>query len=530
MHESLEQRPLNWEHYWALALRRRWWLMGPFFGLGLLAFLAALLWPQLYRSEALVLVEQQKVPEQYVMPNVVTDPQDRLQSMTQQILSRTRLRRLIEQFNLYPRERARMTMDEVIDLMRDRIRIELVRAPGRPAELTAFRIYYSADNARVAQQITNELTSLFIEENLQARTQQSAGTTSFLESQLEKARKELAEQEERQRQYKLRFLGQLPEQQQSNLQILGSLEAQMRASTTALERAEQQKVYLESMDAEYGALRQSLQQTQAAAAGAAASAAPPAQEATVHDLRRQLTDLETKYTPKHPDVVKLRDELERWEGLKKQAQGESAAGSPERAATVTAADTAAIEVQSRLKAVGVEIASHNKDVDELRQRIRQFQSRLEMAPVREQQLAEVTRSYENSRQYYQSLLQKKLQSELATNLEKRQQGEQFRILDPASLPQKPSRPDRLQITLFGWLLGLCLGVVLTAAREITDNSVRGEEELQQAVRLLVLVRIPLLRTEEQERRWQLRRRLEAAGVGLLLLLAASTGLYTYLAS
>jgi succinoglycan biosynthesis transport protein ExoP len=157
MEDNFETSPIRWQDYWAMAVRRRWWVMAPLFIFGFAAFGVAHFWPEKYRSEALILVEQQKVPELYVTPNVVTDLQDRLQSMTQQILSRTRLRKLIEQFNLYPDSRPHTNIDEVVDKMRTDIRIELVEAPRRQDELTAFRISFLYSSARVAQQITNEL-------------------------------------------------------------------------------------------------------------------------------------------------------------------------------------------------------------------------------------------------------------------------------------------------------------------------------------------------------------------------------------
>ena len=245
--DSFETSPVRWQDYWAMVMRRRWWVMAPLFFCGFVAFGAAHFWPEKYRSEALILVEQQKVPELYVTPNVVTNLQNRLQSMTQQILSRSRLQKLIEQFNLYPDARQHANIDEVVDQMRKDIRIELVQAPQRQDELTAFRISFLYSNARVAQQITNELTTLFIDENLQSRGQQSVGTTSFLESQLEHARQDLSQQEQHLREYKIRFIGELPEQQQSMLQMLGALQSQLEANSGAIERAQQERIYLESM-------------------------------------------------------------------------------------------------------------------------------------------------------------------------------------------------------------------------------------------------------------------------------------------
>ena len=523
MEGSFEFNELTWRDYWAMAVRRRWWLMGPTFLLGLLGVAAAHIWPELYRSEALILVEQQIVPQQYVVPNVNTSLQDRIQSMTQQILSRSRLRRLIEQYNLYTRERTRKTIDEVIDKMRERVHLELVESPGRPGELTAFRISFTSGSPRIAQQITNELTSLFIEQNLEERTQQSVSTTNFLANQLDEGRKDLAEQEEKLRGFKSRYLGQLPEQQQTNLQILSSLEAQLQASVNALERDEQERIYLESVRAGYQAMERTL----------GASGPPPqsSPEAVLRDLRKQLTELEAKYTPHHPDILKLKQEIAHWEALEQRSQaktGGSEASEGNRSGASAGADPSAIEVESRLKALALQINNHQRDIDLLRQRIREAQARLNLAPLREQQLSEITRNYENSRDYYKSLLQKKMQSELATNLEKRQQGEQFRIIDPASLPRKPAEPNRVQIVVVGWLLGLCSGVGLAALREVTDDRLRSETDVIRSTKLLVLVRLPVLRTPREEALLPWFRTLEAAGVTLLALISIGAGVYTCL--
>ncbi len=526
MDDPFEPKEVSFQDYWAILVRQRWWLMGPLFLSGLLAFAVAHGWPERYRSEALILVEQQKVPELYVTPNVVTDLQDRLQSMTQQILSRTRLQKLIEQFNLYPGQRAHTTMDEVIDKMRADIRIELVQAPRRQADLTAFRIFYSAENPHVAQKVTNQLTSLFIEENLQTRGQLSVSTTNFLQNQLEQARKELAEQEQQLRVYKIRYLGELPEQQQSILQMLSSLEAQRHANTTALDRAEQQKIYLESLRAEYRAMQQSLGGKDGSVSGSPIVVA----QAVLRDLRKQLTDLEAKYTSEHPDVDKLKDQIAEWTARQKGLETEpvgTPGGDTQGAAATPVREPAVAEIDSRLKATQAEIENYKRGIKELQSRIATFQSRLNLTPLREQQLAEVTRNYENSRQNYQSLLQKKLQSELATNLEKRQQGEQFRIIDPPNLPLKPSEPNRLQFVLVGWVVGLCVGLGLTAIREIANDTVHNEREISDCTKVPVLVRVPVLRSRGEVVRRLLGRTLEAGGVALLVLLSVAMGIYTY---
>jgi capsular polysaccharide biosynthesis protein len=190
-------------------------------------------------------------------------------------------------------------------------------------------------------------------------------------------------------------------------------------------------------------------------------------------------------------------------------------------------DPALAEIESRLKSIDLEVRDHEKETDAIRTRIREVQSHLSLTPLREQEFAEITRAYENSREYYQSLLHKKLQSELATNLEKRQQGEQFRILDPASLAHKPSEPSPLEIIFLGWALGLCGGIGLTAARERSDETLRGEWDVAE---FPVVVRIPTLRTAREQVRLRWYRGFEAAGVTLLMVLSAGVGVLTYLQS
>ncbi len=485
--DTFDTTPVHWQDYWAMVVRRRWWVMAPLFIFGFVAFGVGHFWPEKYRSEGLILVEQQKVPELYVTPNVVTDLQDRLQSMTQQILSRTRLQKLIEQFNLYPDPRQHVNIEEVADKMRADIRIELVEAPRRQDELTAFRISFLYGSARVAQQVTSELTSLFIDENLQSRGQQSVGTTSFLENQLEQARQDLA-----------------------------------------IERAEQERIYLESMQSEY----LTLQDSAVSADGNPAASPLAAADATIRDLRKQLTDLEAKYTTRHPDVEKLRDQIADWEKSRKQSEQKTDSASTKDDSvntTPTSKSLPLAEIESRLKVNKAEIGDYQESAKKLRGRIDDLESRLNLTPLREQQLAEVNRNYENSRLNYQSLLQKKMQSELATNLEKRQQGEQFRIIDPPNLPLKPSEPNRLEIITIGWVLGLCIGLGLTAMKEMTDEAIHNERALVESVPIPVLVHVPVLNSRRERVRMHLARLTEAAATVFLLAVSVVMGIYTYLA-
>ena len=329
------------------------------------------------------------------------------------------------------------------------------------------------------------------------------------------------------REYKIRFIGELPEQKQTMLQTLGSLQSQLDANTAAIERAEQQRIYLESMRSEY----QAMQESHGSVDGNAVPSPIAVADAAIRDLQKQLTDLEAKYTSRHPDVDKVRDQIAGWEQSRKQLEQK-----PERAPSAEASETATpspqgpalAEVESRLKATKAEIENYQTEAKKLRARMDDLESRLNLTPLREQQLAEVTRNYDNSRQNYQSLLQKKLQSELATNLEKRQQGEQFRIIDPPNLPLKPSEPNRLEIVTIGWALGLCVGLGLTALLEMTDETVHNERNLLEFVSIPVLVHVPVIRSLRERIRTRLFRVCEAMATMLLLGVSVGIGIYTYL--
>jgi succinoglycan biosynthesis transport protein ExoP len=499
-----------------VALRRRWFFLGPLFGIGLLGFSGAQFVPLEYRSESFIIVDQQKVPEQYVTPNVLITLQRRLDSMTQQILSRSRLQRFIEDFGLYARDRQKKPMDDVIDAMRKKINIELVQAPGRNKEdLTGFRIHFTGQDPYLAQRVTGELTSLFIEQNVRDRTQQSMGTTAFLETELEQARKELADVEERVRLYKLQHLGQLPEQQQSNLQILSSLQAQLQANTAGLDRAEQQRTYLESMRSQYEAARGLQRPTEEP--GATASAAPttsslPLAEATLADLWKRLNEASAKFTERHPEVMRLKKEVADWEATIQRLRSER---------------MPLAEMDSKLKALQTEIENGKRDGADIRNRIRDVQNRLNMTPVREQELAGVTRQYESARTQYQSLLQKKMGSELASNLEQRQGGEQFRLLDPASLPKRPE-PGRLKIILVGWALGAGLGIALVVLKEFMDTTIHRDSDLEARDLIDVLIRIPTLTTANDQRQQKFRRTVEIVALTLVTLISLGTVAHTIL--
>ncbi|HWR37603.1 MAG TPA: XrtA system polysaccharide chain length determinant [Clostridia bacterium] len=511
-------KELGLSDIWAVAVRRRWWLLVPAFLVWTVVFGVSWFVPSEYKSETVILVEQQKVPEQYVVPNVSSDMQQRLQSMTQQILSRTRLLKIIEDFKLYPSLRGRKAPDELVDRMREDISIELVRA-GNRNDLTAFKIYYSASNPLVAQQVTNQLTTLFIDENLRAREQQSQGTTDFLERQVDSARQNLEQQEARLRDFKLRYLGQLPAQLQPNVQILSGLQGQLVAATGARDRAVQQNTYLTSLISQYKSTTSSKDGKDADLSGIGAAASADQQLET---LRVQLAELQSRYTNQHPDVLKLQQQISETERLR-----EKMATEPPKFSASDGKITPLAQLNSQLKANQLEIQSTDKEIKLLQGHIAEYQGRLNITPLREQQISDLSRDYEQSKANYESLLAKKMQSSLATSLEKRQQGEQFRIIDPPSLPIKPTSPNRLLWSLGGLVVGLGLAFCATAVLEVLDDRLRGEQDLLETLRLPIIAEIPRLETSAEAASKRFRPLLETTAIATMVTVISASTLFVY---
>jgi succinoglycan biosynthesis transport protein ExoP len=523
--ERDEEVSRSLSEYWAIVLRRRWYILIPLFGSWAIACAGSWLIPSVYQSDALILVEQQKVPEQYVVPNVTVNLQDRLQSMTQQILSRTRLQSTINRFHLYesPNRIAISQSDDAVERMRKDITIELVEAPGHPGQLTSFKIRYSAGKPDLAQKVNSELTSLFIDENLKSQQQLSESTTAFLQNQLADARLKLEDQETKVRAFKANHFGNLPSQVETNVQILSGLQAQLQNTQRALDAANQQKLYLESLQKEYQTVQESL------GSGNSAGASPNSLNKDLLDLRRQLREAQLRYTDDHPDVVKLKEKVSKMEKVKQEIDAQAATEKPDKgsadvdpasAMEVQRGSTSSMmQVQSQLKANRLEIQNYQQREKKVESDISMYQARLNLTPATEQELADITRGYEESKSNYNSLLQKQNQSQLATSLEQRQQGQQFRILDPPSLPARPSAPNHLIISLGGLLTGLAIGAGLTAFLEMSDVRVRQEKDLEEIIPVKVLIGIPHLDTPGEDLSRVRYRRLElgtALAMGILI--------------
>jgi len=489
-------------HYLGIVRRRHLQFLIPLFLGWALVWSASWVLPPRYQSTTLILVEQPTMPKDYVTPNVNDDLQDRMQSITQQILSRTRLLHIIDQLNLYVEPHSQPSPDQKVDRMRKDIDIELVKDAHN--QITAFNVSYSSRDPHLAQQVTSELTNLFINENLEVRQQQSEDTTKFLESQLEAARKTLSDQEDKIRQFKAEHPGELPTQVGSNLQILAGLQSQLQTEEDALNTAKQQRVYLETLVGQY----RSLQGT-AKSSGSAPGGLPAVTE-ELEKLRAQLADLQSHYTDRHPDVRKLKQQIAETEKTRGQIiadlkANESASADPNANAaadpsTITDASSPMVTLQGQQQSNRVEISNRERAVADLKAKVNDYQTRLNQEPVREQQLSDLTRGYEQSKANYDDLLKKKNESAMATSMELLQQGERFRIIDAPSLPVKPEFPNRLKFCGMGLGIGLALGAVVAGAFEMTDDRIYDEKQLQKLLPVAVISEIPAVAAPSDQRR------------------------------
>ena len=493
-----------------VARRRKWLIIIPAILIAVVASAAIYYLPNVYRSETLILVVPQRVPESYVRSTVTARIEDRLQAISQQILSRTKLEQIVQDFNLYQGERADgELMEDVVEMMRTRdIGIGVVKGD-------AFRVSFRSDDPRVAMRVTERLGSLFIDESLRDREVLAQGTSEFLATQLDDARRQLEAVEVKLQEYQRTFNGELPSQLAANMQGMHNTELALQSLGEALNRDRERRINFERTIADV------LEAPDPVPTG---SAAPPREMAlTLQDELRAaeqaLIAVELKLKPDHPDVRRQRRSVEELQKRVEASKLESTLAS--RPTNTVVMD---YSKRKRLTDAKVELDNLDREIQaklaeesRLRSVMGMYQARIEAAPVREAELASLTRDYETLQGTYRTLLQKKEESEISANLEKRQIGEQFKILDPARMPERPESPNRQRLYGIAILAALAIGIGLAATAEFFDRTLRTEADVRNALNLMVLATVPYMRDPARSVS-RLRRRL-AFGAGATAALA-----------
>jgi len=492
--------------------QRRWLILVPFaFGVALAPLLARYA-PERYRSEALIVVIPQQVPDNYVKPTVNESVEERLPSLTDQILSRSRLERIIQEMDLYKVQRAHGVMEDVVQLMR---RDTTTSAMGK--DIDSFRISYVSDNAETARKVTERLASLYIDQNSKDREAQAENTSTFLDTQLTEAKRRLIEQEKKLEDYRKSHAGQMPSQLQGNLQAIQNANMQLQALNESTNRAQERRLLIERQLADTRAL--------------SAMPAPPGSDAPLSTAQQlevakaRLAAVLQRYTPDHPDVVSLKRTIAE---LTARMESEVSVDGTEAPSEkfVTPAEAAQqkkiLDFEAELAVLDFQLAANRTEDARLKRTISEYQTKVDAVPTRESELVELTRDYSTMQAAYASLLMKREDSVIAANLERRQIGEQFRLVDAASRPERPyNLLERLAIIASGAVAGVVLGLLGVAVLERRDSSFRRAEEVLAALSLPVFASIPVMASERERREAKWRSLvIDAAGTTLLLAAAA----------
>ncbi|MFH1932409.1 MAG: GNVR domain-containing protein [Pseudomonadota bacterium] len=532
----------------------------PFLLIFLFAGGVAFMLPPIYLSQSMILIEGQQIPEDYVKTTITSYVEERLQVIKQQVMGRTKLLSIIEQLNLYSEIREKHTTEEMVDKMRKDIELKTISASvvdkrsGRPSAATiAFTLSYQGKEPSKVQKVANVLASFFLEEDMRRREDLASVTTDFLEQESEGLKKQIHVLENKISEFKKAHIGELPEFSNVNLQAIVRLESEVARTIGRIGTLKEQMIYLKgqlvSVDplnpivTEQGkvtrnpkerlkALRLQLISLQSALsekhpdikklkneikeleAQVGKSDDSVAKVRRLSELEGQLAALKGKLGPKHPDVIKLSREVR---VLSKEVDDLLTEKSKTEVSDENPDNPAYINLMTRIAAMELEIESLLEERRKIEQRMGEYESKLERAPLVEKEYLELTRDYENAKRKHSEIVSKLLTARISQGMEQTQRGERFTIAEPAQLPEKPFKPNRMAIALIGFVLALGAGVGLAAVREAVDRSVKTADELNSITGVPVFSVISLMETDE-ERRSRLIRRilLIATAIGVIV--------------
>ncbi|MGA3024049.1 MAG: Wzz/FepE/Etk N-terminal domain-containing protein [Bryobacteraceae bacterium] len=517
---TITRRPMDVEDYIDVMRRHRGWIFGPAFAFLVAGVVVAFLWPDTYVSSAVIKVVPPQVPEAYVQSNLNQDMTNHVMSMAQSILSRSNLTSLINTLNLYPKERARQPMEDIIERMQARdVRIGAVenQQVSGSGPVTAFQISFRYNNRLQAQKVTEDIVSRFISQNIQERSQASRSTTEFLEGEFEDAKKKLEEAEQRLSEFRIRNIGRLPDQMNANQAQLGSMQMQMTTLDAAISRINQDKLLAENqlriLKDRYNSIKQS--------GGGEQTVASVQRNDQLAEKERQIVSLENmlavlreRYKDTYPDVQRAaallaqarkdRDELLKEDADKKQDPAVAPVKRPVANRELLDVEASIRRIEGEIAARDLEMKDRQKEMAGLTAAMKSLEARIEGVPVGEKEYSDLLRDRDLARQQYDELNAKKNKSEIATKLENTKQGETLDLLDPASLPQTPTEPKRPVIVAMAAAIGFAVGLMFAGAREMKDTSLKNLKDVRAYTKLPILGSIPLLENDLVVRR---RRRL-----------------------
>jgi protein tyrosine kinase modulator len=509
---SVSRRPPDVEDYIDMLRRYRSWILGPAFAGLVAAVVVAFVWPDTYVSTAVMRITPQQVPQTLVPSAINSQMAERLTQMQTEILSRTSLSEMIlrPSLNLYAKERQRMPTDDVVELMRKDIRISLLDtgSPNPTRMAAAFVITYKYVDKYKAQAVVREVVSKFSEQNVRVLTDQSKATTAFLNDEYKAAKDKMDRLDAEITKFKTENQGKLPEQYQSNLATLSSLQQQLGAMNEGLNRNQEERMIMQTQLQNYKTqlsyYKSNLEEAPTSASQAVKNERLIALDKMITEAKSSLAAARQMYTEDHPDIrnykarlallEKDRDDLERLEAARPPAaaQGPAKSANPLVARSIEDTNSSIAVLQTQLQAKDLEIAEKVRQEGEINRGIAGYQHRIESSPISDQKYAGLLREYQIAKDDFDSKAKRREISETSQNLEERKAGENLEVLDPASLPEQPSEPNRLAIAGAGTAAGLILGIVLAGAKEMKNTSLKNLKDVRAYTNLPVLSSIPLL--------------------------------------
>jgi len=533
-----DRGPQTLQDYIAFLRRRKWFIVVPWLVILCIASVVAYILPPVYQSKATILIESQQVPEDLVRTTVTGYAEERIKTITEQILSRQTLEQIIKDFRLYPDFQDNAPIEDILSKMRKDISVEMVSAmvPSRRGERqvevnVAFTVSYEGGDPKKVTQVANRLTSLFLEYNMRLRENLAKTTTNILEQQLEAYRNTTRLLEEKIARFKEEHLTELPELMRLNLEFEQQIRQQIERVETKILALEDRKVYLEGQLATISPSvlfrgdqvweprdRLKLLRSQAISLEASLSPKHPDVikirreieelekkvnadnerrnlEKMLNDKEVQLENLRNRTTDKHPDVVRLKQEISNIKTALADIQADEAGGADSADSGPT--NPAYINLQTQIKRTEIELDSLRTQRKELEKKWQQYVKRLEQMPQVEQEYQDLARDYSAAQKKYNETSEKLMEARQAENLEENQAGEKFTVVDPPHVPGKPVKPNRMAIILIGFILGLGAGAGLAAAMEFTDTTLRTAGDVRRLTGAPVLSAIPDVR-EVQE--------------------------------
>ncbi len=515
-----EQEAITPGEIWAIARRRVWSLVLPAALIMLAAGIVAVVLPPVYKSSTTILIEEQDIPSDFVSSTVSSYVEERLQTINQRIMSTARLSGIITDFNLYPEEREKITLDEIVEQMREDIVMLPISAEvegsrsGRAEKGTiAFTLSYQGRIPETVQQVAGTLASLFLEENLKTRERQAAETTGFLSAELAKIEARLAEIDTQVAVFKEQNFNQLPDMVPVNVQSLNHIENQIELNQERLNRLKERRVYVQTQLASLSAEIPRL---------TTGNTGPVDDEVLLEQLKQELEYLLTRYSEEYPDVTRVKRRIAELEIKLAEAPPNKTTSS-----RLSTPNPAYVTLESELAGIEVEVESLGRIISEAQKKADEYRERIEASPRIEGTYQSLMIQRNSLQAKYDDLMEKLMESKVAEGLEKAQMGERFTIIDPARLPTKPFKPNRLAILLIGLVLGVGAGIGLAALREYADDAVCSPEKLEQLTAIPVFSTIPDILTTNDLRRRKYKR-YAVAGACLTLVAVSMTAFHFFL--